>query len=211
MNCRKIFNEAGYTTFRNRAGELDSFYDPNKKERPEPAWTPDFAKTDFSWLFKNLDFSTKEGLEKAASRWRSYTTSDFVHDIAHDGDRAGARDAERALNDLLINIKKGAVKLGLMPEDTDGALKDVILQIQKSWKNAQAAEKRKATKAANKENRMFQYADELKSADLPENLKELFGEDGLYKERRSWGTIKDYFDEPYGKALKQLWVNQFGK
>lgn len=204
-------SEAGYTSFINHIGEKDYYYDPYKKEPEEPPFEADFAQVDWEKrFFKGLDFTTKEGLEEAIERWEYYYFSDLVHDIAHDGDRSGSYQCERALNKLYNKVKSSVKSLGIDESEVSNSLKNVINEIKKDEKKAIAQQKRRATLAANKEKRAQAYADELKNTELPPELESLFTEDGFYKERRSWGVIKDYFNKPYGKALKQLWVNQFG-
>lgn len=203
-------SEAGYTSFINSKGEKDDFYDPYKKELEQPPYEEPFASTDWEKrFFKGLDFSTKEGLELAADKWNSIYFSDLVHDLAHDGDKSGARECSRALNKLYNQIEKGVKNLGIEADEANGFLKNIIKKLNADEKQTAIQQKRKATLSANKGNRAQKYADILRNTELPPEVEELFGDDGFYKERRSWGVIKNYFDKPYGKALKNLWVNQF--
>lgn len=204
-------SEAGYSTFRNHIGELDSFYDPYKPEPAEVPYEPAYNKVDwYGRLAKGLDFSTPEGLEKAFAKYFSYSTSDFVHDIEHDGDRQGAKDAKAALAKLYSNILAGCNELGLTSADvTNPDFKKYLGFEEVAKAKEEAAEKRKAARAANAKNKVQKYIDELKTADLPDEVRELFNDEGYYKERRSYGVIKNYFDKPYGKALKAIWKDEF--
>lgn len=202
--------ESGYTTFTNHIGEKDSFYDPYKKEPADVPYEEVFASNNWeARFFKGLDFSTKEGIEKAAKRWESNYFSDLVHDIAHDGDRAGAREASNALMKLQRTIHEKARELGLKSADVEEPLKKMLYRTEQHERRIAAAEKGKETKAINSKIKVQTYIKELRDLDLPAEVRELFAPDGYYKERRSYGVIKNYLDKPYGKALLAVWKDQF--
>lgn len=206
--------EGGYVSFTNHIGERDSFYDPNKKEPTlaeldAQAGGDSYASVNWLGRFeKGIDYSTKEGLEKAANRWWSDYTSDLVHDIQHDGDYQGAKDCSKALSQFYSKIMSSAESLGLTSKDANGPLKDILQQSEKRAKNKASAEKRAATKAANQANRLADYQQKA-LATTNETLRALLNDDGTLKARNSWGTIKDHLSTEEGKIFKNLWVNQF--
>ena len=208
----------GQTTFINHIGEKDSFDDPYNTGKSLAELDAEARMDDvpadsveywYKRLSKGLNFDTPEGLADAAWQWECEYTSDTAHDLAHDGGRLDAQRYSRALQMIYNNVVKGALNLGLTSKDTSGSLSQILADREKWQKNKDAAAKRKATMAANAKNRIQSYIEELRNADLPAEVRELFADDGYYKERRSYGVIKNYFDKPYGKALKAVWKDQF--
>lgn len=208
----------GQTTFINHIGEKDSFDDPYNTGKSLAELDAEARMDDvpadsveywYKRLSKGLNFDTPEGLADAAWQWECEYTSDTAHDLAHDGGRLDAQRYSRALQMIYNKVVNGALNLGLTSKDTSGSLSQILADREKWQKNKDAAAKRKATMAANAKNRIQSYIEELRNADLPAEVRELFADDGYYKERRSYGVIKNYFDKPYGKALKAVWKDQF--
>ena len=212
---KKSFTEGREVYFTNHIGERDSFYDPNAPEKSLAELDAEACSGDsyvkVNWLArfeKGIDYTTKEGLEKAANKWESFYFSDLVHDIKHDGDYQGSKECEAALLTFRSKIVKGAEALGITSAEANGALKSIIQDIEKRAKNKQIAAKRAATKQANQANRLADYQQKA-LATTNETLRALLNDDGTLKARNSWGTIKDYLNTDEGKIFKNLWVNQF--
>jgi hypothetical protein len=200
----KVLNEAGYTKFRNQNGEIDDFYDPYKKE-PEYKYEGDFSKVDWdSRICKGLDFSSVEGLSRAAEVYELYFTGDFVHDLAHDGDVNGARDLSQAISRLQSKIIESAEQLGIKSEDLrDCESKDILKRFE-NFKNR----KPRVRKPVDIESLKNEIRN-LINGEYSE-FKEFFTEDGDLKDRKSWGWIK-LGATPVHKLAKKLWIAEYGK
>lgn len=210
--------EGGYVTFTNHIGEKDSFYDPNKSE-PSLSELDAAAMESYDvgsgvdyWLKrfegKTPDYNSLDGLNRLANIWYNVETSDQVHDLQHDGAYQDAKDCANALSKMRSKIMSAIQTQGLTSANTKEALQLICKGVEKNAKNKASAEKRAATKAANQGARFEKY----KAAALQvqnEELRALLNDDGSLKDRRSWGTIKDYLSTDEGKTFKNLWVNQF--
>lgn len=225
--------EGGYETFRNHIGELDTAYNPYKKVADAPDLNKDFdmwtsgtpkATNDVD------DIMSMSGEELSNAYRHSDIELDYLENNLYDVQKEARLDYDwESVNRYKQKISnerkrfaaiKNRLKQLYTDGQTDGISSDIIERFDreaereaKLAKNKAAAEKRKATMAANAPARKAKALAELPQQALetvttPE-LKELLDENGMLKERRSWGVIKNYFDNPEGKLLKKLWIAQY--
>lgn len=222
---KKRMREGSYQTFTNHIGEKDSFYDPYKKEPSEPDMGKEF---DFEVENSNpkgtcaTEFGDKSPKEIEDLLYDSYHRLDYLENnlydvqkearLSYDWDTVRNYKQKIANEEVKYNkLLDAAVELSIAGEEfSRNSIKKLV---GKEVARRSAAQKRAASKEANRGNRTQKYADELRSyyEGMPEKVLSLLDDNGLLKERRSWGVIKDYFDTPFGRCLKNLWVNQFGK
>lgn len=219
MNKKQLFEmmlNEGQTEFINHLGEKDSFDDPYKDESvydPKPEdeiGSRDGVEEFLKKLESHGDYRTLSGLNRLASTYFYYAESDYIHDIRHDGDYAGAIEAEHALNKFKNKIWNAIDASGLIARQCPRSLCRMILAKEKAEEHKKKTTARNATRKANQPARFERYKQlALDTISSPE-LVALLNDDGSLKERSSWGVIKDYLGSPEGKLLKNLWVNQFG-
>lgn len=149
-------------------------------------------------------------------------TSDYFHDLSHDGEdyfevKRMERRAWHELNDMTTYFYKEYYETGRMDELKNTNFGSLIIErinlrierLKKEERQKAANAKRKETLKRNNEARFAEFCVKaLEQIHTPE-LKELLNDDGSLKERISWGTIKDYLDTDEGDLLKRLWKYQF--
>lgn len=149
-------------------------------------------------------------------------TSDYFHDMMQDGEdyyevRKLESRAWSELDDMTIFFYKEYYETGRMDELKKVNYGNLIIErvnnyienLEEEEKQQEANKKRKETLKKNHEAKFARFCVKaLEDIHTPE-LKELLNDDGSLKERRSWGTIKDYLDTDEGDLLKRLWKLQF--
>ena len=118
----------GYTTFTNSKGEKDEFYDPYKQNPPEYT-EKDYARdrdsdadayvgkdtTDTSEDTKKLiaDYKEKRGFIELCN------TTDYLHDIRHDGDYDGYYEETKKYKDAYASVNSILEELAKRDQDVD--------------------------------------------------------------------------------------------
>lgn len=149
-------------------------------------------------------------------------TSDYFHDIMHDGGdywevRQAEKRARSELADMSAYFYKKYYETGRMDELKNVQYGNYVIRginthidrLEKKERQDQINAKREETIKRNNEAKFAEFCVKaLEQIQTPE-LKALLNDDGSLKERRSWGTIKDYLDTDEGDLLKKLWKFQF--
>lgn len=238
---------AGYTTFINHLGEKDDFFDIYKKEPHEP--TEQEVTEQFESDMDALVKSTKpDGLDVDLSKFTDEELNDFSYKAFCDVDyyennwydvkkesrlcpgvdnsayvkkMVSARAKyNKAVFEVLgrVNNKSSFNWNKFVRADVDAIIQKQI--------NMKKAAKAKETAKTNQNDRLQKYVKDLakriENKEVPEEVINLLDENGLFKERNSWGTIKKYFRldgnpnynsgdkmSELGKTLKNLWKNEF--
>ena len=203
-------NEGGYSSFTNHIGEKDSFYDPYKKEHDDNPEEIFFGSSDDEkarWrrkFFKDLDFSSIDGLKKAAAVYYNAKGSDaYNYDLSRD-DYSEYLACQKVLKELYNKIAESVSQLGLKTSDIDENLYlyDIVSTVEKE-------NSRKAAKDAEIEECKSKIVDLLGSGEYDEYI-DYFDDNGDLLEKKSWGWIKDQTTDLH-KLAKKIWISKWGK
>lgn len=248
MFTKKGVNMAGYTTFINHLGEKDTFFDIYKKELQEPTLQErnEQFESDMDFLVKqtqpdsvDIDLSKLTDEQLNDYSYKAFCDVDYYENNWYDVKKesrlcsgidnsayvkkmvTARSNYNRAIQEVFNRInEKGSTF------EWNSFVKSDVKFLFKKQENLKRVAKSKETANANQNNRLQKYIKELakkiENKEVPDEIINLLDENGLFKERNSWGVIKKYFRldgnpnytpgdkmSELGKTLKNLWKNEF--